>query len=843
MYRLTGFEAIEKKNIKVSVNWTVTENVVLKLTALQETVTVTGEAPIVDVAAAKTSTIYSLNQIENLPSSRNSYFGIIKQNPGFTSQTGEADIMSAARISAFGSNSEENGQYIDGVDVSSPEVGTAWLLPSMEMFEEVEVTGIGAAAEYGNFTGTYINIITKSGGNSLSGSLGYYGQFDLLTGDNNPVPYNDETGEGYHSFHRDKFSDVAFALGGPIIKDKIWFFGYYHRQVDSLSPWQGDPSYPAGSRGDEQFLKLTWQPASSHKLVLSLYRQFRYFPAAHGVDAWNLPESIGAETVPSYSWNVHYTLLASSNTLFELKYSGYASKDDYLPAFGGDLNDPYHYDLATGVSSQGLAFAWKYKTSLHKLKATVSHFTEDFLAGDHDFKFGVEFGRGADQSIGGYGGGKAYMDFNGQPYLLYAQNVFGYGGTVLSAGAFVDDSWKVGNRLTANLGIRFDYHNGHIPSFPIMNGWVETGQKEPKAEDVIDWKVFSPRVGLAYQLTADQKTLLKASYGRYFNYPYIANWEWPGPNVPDYTGYIWNGTGWDVMFTIPGEMGYRVDENLKNPYADQISVGLERQISADFSIGLTYLYKIQKNTIGYVNAAGIYEEVQRVSPDNGKTYTVFNQINAPEEDDLLTNPAGWGQDYHGLLLLLTKRYSRRWSLNASFTLSKAEGLNLSSASTAAWAGMSVVWLTKKFGTDPNDLINAKGPLNLDRRWSLKMSGVYDFPLGIMASANLIYQQGRPRISFVRVYDLDQRPGSYYAIIAEPKGTERFPGQLMVDMRIQKSFAIGQKFQLQLFADIFNLFNGGAYYEYRDYNLWSESSGIPSEMARPRRVQVGAKVKF
>jgi hypothetical protein len=297
------------------------------------------------------------------------------------------------------------------------------------------------------------------------------------------------------------------------------------------------------------------------------------------------------------------------------------------------------------------------------------------------------------------------------------------------------------------------------------------------------------------------------------------------------------------MFTIPGEMGYRVDKNLKNPYADQISVGLERQLAPDFSVGLTYLYKVQRNTIGYRNAAGIYEEVQRISPDNGQTYAVYNQTNAPEADDLLTNPAGWGQDYRGLLLTLTKRYSRRWSINASFTLSKSEGLNLSSASIAAWAGMSVVWLTKKFGTDPNDLVNAKGPLNLDRRWSLKVSGMYDFPLGILASANLIYQQGRPRIGFVRVYDLDQRPDSYYAIISEPKGTERFPNQLVVDMRIQKSFALGQKFQLQLFADIFNLFNDGTYYAYRDYNLWSESYNIPSEMARPRRVQVGAKIQF
>ncbi len=125
-FKLTGFETVKREAIGILIDSTVTENVVLKPAALQESVTVTGEAPVVDVAAAKTSTVYSLKQIENLPTSRYSFFDIVKQNPGFSTQTG--DIGSASRISAFGSNSEENSVYIDGVDVSSPELGTSLLL-------------------------------------------------------------------------------------------------------------------------------------------------------------------------------------------------------------------------------------------------------------------------------------------------------------------------------------------------------------------------------------------------------------------------------------------------------------------------------------------------------------------------------------------------------------------------------------------------------------------------------------------------------------------------------------------------------------------------------------------
>ena len=147
--------------------------------------------------------------------------------------------------------------YLDGVDLSNPEIGTAWLWPSFDMFEEIEVSGLGAQAEYGNFTGAVVNIVTKSGGNRFSGTASYYGQFDALTGDNNPEPYNETTDEGYYSYHRDKFYDIAFTLGGPIIKDKIWFFGMFQKQIDSVSYWQDDPDFPGEYRGDNEFFKLS----------------------------------------------------------------------------------------------------------------------------------------------------------------------------------------------------------------------------------------------------------------------------------------------------------------------------------------------------------------------------------------------------------------------------------------------------------------------------------------------------------------------------------------------------------------------------------------------------------
>jgi len=838
--KLEGFQTVEKKEIKLLIGMTVTENIFLKPKTLEEYITVIAMSPVIDVTKSSTSTNYDRTQLEKLPLGRDSsFFDIIKQTPGFATNYGWA----SSRMSAYGSNSEENATFMDGADLSSPEIGTAWLWPTPDMFEEVEVSGIGAPAEYGNFTGAVVNILTKSGGNTFSGTASYYGQFQKLTDDNNPDPYDPVTETGWHSYNRAKFYDLSFTLGGPILKDRIWFFTLFQKQLNSESQWQDDPDYQSEERIDEQFLKISAQITDKHRLVLSFDREHWYFPG-FSPSPWNLPETICAETDLSYAWNAHFTWLLSNNSFFELKYSGYHSSTKFMPAFGGDIHQPIHYDLATGVSSNGPWWAFEYIFTRHQVNATVSYFAEEFLAGDHDFKFGVQFNRGTSEVWRGYGGGKWYQDWYGEPYLLNEYDAWHYGGIIHNIGAFVDDSWKFGDRLTVNLGLRFDHHNGSIPAYPIIKEWTETGEKGEAIENLIVWNSFSPRVGLAFQLTSDQKTLLKASYGRYYVPPYIANWEWPGPNVPDYKSYYWDGTQWVLWRIIPGEMGYSVDPELKNPYADQFSIGLERAILPDFSLATTFIYKQQENVLGFINRAGVYEQVERVSPDNGKTYMVWNQLNPGIEDHFLTNPEGWGQTYLGLIFALNKKYSNRWMLSASLTLSKAKGLNLASHQTGLYSSsQSLTWYTGKFGVDPNNLINAKAPLNLDRGWSFKVSAAYNFPLDILASMNLTYQQGRPKVTFVRIFDLDQNPYSFTRIIGEPKGTERFNNLLLVDFRLQKTFNIYGALKLHAFVDVFNLLNDDTVVHYWSYSMWSVYYGVPSRMPLPRRAQIGLKLQF
>jgi hypothetical protein len=835
VFSLGGFQTVERQNIKVSLDTTVTADIILKQSTVQESIEVTAEAPVVDVTKSGVSTNFTKEQMENLPSGRFTVFDIIKQTPGIP-QTEQGEWRNAA----FGSNYESNAYLVDGVNLSSPDLGHAWNWQPQDMYEEVEVSGIGATAEFGSFTGAVINIVTKSGGNAFSGNLSYYGQFQGLTGDNNPggglVP--SIPGDKVYSYHRDEYLNASANLGGPIIKDSLWFFGLYEKNNDSYSPWLVGPKVPTKYLGNKALFKLSSQLGAKHKLVGSYYYEDQAFPGSP--DQFTRPESVLKETAVTNTWSFLYTFLMSNKAFFDLKYSHWATTDDDLPSMGGNINNPTVRDGFSGVRSGAPSWVWMGKMSRDQANANFSYFADDFLGGEHDFKVGVQYTRGASEWVGGYPGGKSYYLFAGSPLYMYQQQPFMYGGTTNAVGAFVDDSWKIGERLTVNLGLRFDHSNAHIPSWFAYDGWQKTSRRIPGLDNLIVWNSIAPRLGLAFQLTSDHKTLLKASLGRYYEAVHGNNYMYPGPAVTDWSIYTYDSsTGSYVLwYTIPGTVGFTVDPNLKNPYADVLSLGLERELRPNLSVGATFIYKREKDLLGYEDRGATYEKIDLVSPDNGKTYPVFNQTSklGTSNDYWIANPPSFGHTYKALILNFAKRYANNWQLYTSLTWSRAEGLDVTALGTGSWA---LLLNTGGFGKDPNDLTNAKGLLNHDRTWIFKVQASYSFPWGILAGLNYLYQTGVPTGTVVRVYpDQGNRK-----ILAEPKGPKRYKPWSMLDLRLQKTFSIYKSLRLDAMLDVFNLLNSGTVTGYRSHNLWQLTYNEPSSMFYPRRAQIGLRLKF
>ena len=843
LFKLEGFKTLERENVKLSVGRTVIINIVLEQTTLEESITVTASSPVVDATQSGFSHVYSKDDLEKLPFARGSYLEVIKHAPGMlmTSQ-------STSRIVAFGSNADSNSWLVDGVEVSSVSGGYTWVTTTQEAFEEIETYGLGAPAEYGSFTGAVVNVVTKSGSNTFHGTLSYYGQFDALTADNNPWKVLDPSippteAQNYpdsaYSYHVDKYYFASLNLGGPIVKDKLWFYGTFEKNGEKTSYWNMYPGYAVSYPANKAFFKLSAQPTNRHKLSGYFYFEDKEWPDSPY--NWIAQSSLGTETDNLYSWNFLYTWQLSNSAYFELKYAGYLTHDDYLPQTG-DMDTPPHWDWGTGEISGGCAYClWKWTMSRHQAHANFSYFAEDFL-GDHEFKIGVQYSHGDTRYSSGYAGEGYYYDYFGLPYYFYQRDVYYVGSAENCFAAFVDDSWKIGARLTVNLGLRFDHINAYVPELPIMDGWAgPTAEKSPEVPDMINWNSISPRIGLVLSLTSDQKTLLKANYGRYHDKNVMTNWNTPGPNVTDLNVYYydWNLKKYVHWYTITPEEEYSMDPNLKRPYNDMFSVGLERELLPDFAAGLTLIYKQYGDLIGLEERGGIYEEVSMVSPDNGQTYTLFNQVNVGTVEKIITNPSDYEQKYRAVMLTLKKRYSHNWLLNASLVYSKSWGLNTMSRSTRA-SQENVIYKGGNFGEDPNDYINAYGRMPADRPWILKVQGGYTLPWDIMASFNWIYQTGRPYVTFTG-FRLNQ---GFRRILTEPRGKQRFPNWNMMDFRLEKTFHIGDRVTFQAIFDLFNVFNANTPTSYSSYDMWKTSRYlVPRSIFWPRRLQIGFKLQF
>jgi len=832
VFSLNGFQTVERQNIKVSLNITITQDIILKQSTITESIVVTAEAPVIDVTKSGITVGFTKEQMEDLPTGRFTVFDIIKQAPAIPQ--GEVDYLNTI----YGSNISSNAYLVDGIDVSSPGQGHSWNWMPQDMFEEVEVSGIGAPAEYGNFTGAVINIVTKSGGNTFSGNFSYYGQFQSLTGDNNPKDDLDLSidPDKAYSYNRDKYFNASFNLGGPIIKDRLWFFGLYERYEDSYSSWLIAPKFPSKYLGNKVLFKLSSVISDKHRLVGSYYYEDQKFPESPS--EFNLAETVTTEIVNTHTWAFLYTFLMSDNAFFELKYSGWRTTDDYLPSLGGSVNDPSFYDGASGVRSGAPSWAWIGGMNRDQASVAFTYFAEDFLAGDHEFKIGVQYTKAKSEWTGGYPGGKSYYLWDGYPYYMYEYNPFMYGATSTVIGGFIDDSWKISDRLVLNLGLRFDLNDGSIPSWFVYDGWEKTSERVPGIDNLVEMNHLAPRLGLAFQLTSDHKTLLKASYGRYYDANHHDNWSFPGPAVSDYSVYYydWGIEDYVLWYTIPGEAGYTLDPTLRNSYADVLSLGLERELMPNLSVGATFIYKKEKDLIGYEDRGATYEQISAVSPDNGQTYNVFNQTSAVGSNEYwIANPSDYGQTYKALIFSFTKRYSNNWQLYGSLTWSEAEGINVVSNLTDSWA--TAVW--GSFGKDPNDYTNQGGPLSHDRTWIFKLQASYSFPWGIIAGINYLYQTGAPQPTWTRIYP-DQGRRS---ILAEPRGPDRYKPWNLFDFRLQKTFYVYKSLRLDAMIDVFNLLNSATVTRVRSHNLWSGTYNEPRSIFTPRRIQIGLRMKF
>lgn len=836
---LDGFKAIVRDGLRVEVGRTFDVDFSLEVGSLSETVTITAESPLVDGSSTAVTTNYNAEILKNTPMTRFSVFDMFQFTPGVS----PSQIEDSTTQSAYGSNTNENQYQIDGTNITSPTSGQMWPYPNTDIVEEFELIGVGAPAEYGNMQGAVFNVVTKSGSNQVKGVANWFGQYQALTDNNTP----DEP----LPFHRDKFNDATIQVGGPLQRDRMWWFGSYQYRRDLYSDPGTPPNLPTRDMQDRVFGKLTWQIRPTQTLMVAYHN-----------DHWRLPSTITATTpheastlgkghnpTPTATWHV----LLNDRTTFELRYGGFynwSSTEGLLQ----NLTTPGVFDQGTGVSSVN-ARAYSFSKNAPRLTTISSKLTRAITAHGqlHDLRVGAQFQDGGTMSESVWPGGQQITLNDGQPLFIEVRDPSFSGGNMRTLGLFVDDGWAVANRVKINAGVRFDINRGWIQKMPKLDAARNQVGEVEGIDDLVDWKSISPRLGVNMQLRENGGTVLRLSYGRYYQGVTTGLYSGlsPAQAVTRRFGFNAATRQYDILQREVDPRGqFTIDPGLDQPFTDQYTIGVDHELMANLAVGASYIHKQAEDFLGRVDIASTWAPRTVIDPGNQRALTVFNRASpAPNVRIQLTNPnpdtcsyctEAFRQTYNGVLLSLTKRMSHRWQAIGSLTLAKVEGLHAGSSSGQSSAAGT-------FGDDPNDLLNAFGVLGLDRDIMWKLQGSYILPADVVLSTNWIWQAGRPyarKLSVTRFADGTTPAQGSFTIFLEPRdGSLRMDSQNYVNLRAEKRIQLNGSRRLTAMIDVLNLLNADTPLTLITETVTSVNFAKADTRFDPRRAMVALRFEF
>jgi hypothetical protein len=827
-YVLQGFGTLRRENIPVAVGQTVELNVVLTVSSVAETITVTGDSPVIDAVATQMSTSYTTEWTQNAPVRRNSYFDYLNSAPG-VSQTSYRGTTTSA--TSLGSSTNENSYLIDGANISS----FPWL--NTDILQEVEVIQLGASAEYGGVQGAVFNVVTRQGSNQFRGDLNYYFQHDSLVSRN-----TEESFDRGWPYHLDEYSDVSAQATGPFIADKLFFFGSlgYQRYADSQPG--ADPAYPGRTTTKRWFWKFNYNINSNHRLMHGYHDDNGI--GGGSVSQFVAPSAASQGRGHNPTPNVVYTGVLSNKMVVEARYSGFW----WMRSDGPNLpGEPYiktrFVDQDTGYITGGIS-SWDERRQYRgSSQVKLTRYADRFLGGGHDFNVGLQMAQTSSSGI--FGNNDTITSVGGRPSFGTTQLPYYTGTNGSWAGAYFDDTYRPGTRATINVGVRYDYSKGGYPAFPMLDANANpTGVMSAANDNVVNISSVSPRLGISFKL--NEQTIFKGHYGRYYN-ELPADFSAIVPSTtPEFT-FQFDAAGNRVNFTSQTPANIRIEQDRKASYSDQFIIQGERELIPNLGLQANYVHKRGEDFAGWQDIAGQYVQVPYVDSvgveATGDTVMVWRLVTPPNSRIfLLTTPDGLYTRYNGLSLVATKRMANNWQGTFSAVFSKSTGRISSSARSGPGSAQSSG--AGSFARDaagPNDFVNTDGRLLGDKPVVLKANVVAHLPWGLLVSGNLQHQTGRLWSRQIRPTGLGF-PAAPTINMEANTGERRVKDIDMIDLRIQKNIRLAST-QLGLFVDALNLTNTNANEGLGSQLGNSSAFGVPTNFVTPRRLQLGTKLQW
>jgi hypothetical protein len=843
---LSGFQPAKQGNIQLELGKILKVDLTLGVGAFSETVTVSGEAPLIDVKQNAGGANLQSAVIDRIPKGRD-FTNVVTSAPGI-------DDESLSRgVQVDGGSGADNRFVVDGVDTTNIATGLSTRRVAPDFIQEVQVKATGYNAEYRASVGGVMSVITKSGSNAFHGAMGMYFTDEGLQGAIRPYlrlnPSNQTIAE-YVTTPPDKWSTVegVFDFGGPVIKNKLWFYVAYdpnrtntNRTIDYF---RADPTGGAKTFVQDA-LEQTWNYNVTGQISKNLRGKFAVtnlrnraglaLPAIEADGTSTANPLLYPSVSQNYGFNDSYSgvfdWVVNNHTYVNLttSYLRYGGHDegtfftDTRHVF--DASNFQYSDIPANLQHVAGYFDERPSTRMTKDTFTRLNVSTDITRyfewkGQHTLKGGIQLERLANDVFSGQMAptvdlyyGAAYYAVDGRiingtyGYFDISQRYTSGNVTGSDVAFFLQDAWTVNDRLTLNLGLRAERETS--PSYT-SNPGVEFGFA----------KKLAPRVGFAWDIKGNSRWKMYGSYGVYYdllkmtlgrvmfggdkwmNYYYTLD-------QPDFTkigncAFQANATG--CGGTYIEAVDYRplandpslnlVDPNLKPITQQEITFGLDHELTNTISIGANYVHRQVDRAI---EAVCIFINDQ---PWCGVNNPGFGSVGSHPFADGPAQPKAQ-RDYDALDLHLRKRLSNHWSADVNYTYSRLFGNWSGIASTDAainslqpYSGMAFNFLYYSYDAKGNVSV---GRLATDRPHQLKLQTTYDTPWHTLIGLNFMALSGTPWGTV-----MDEAGMDFFPYGRENLG--RTPIFTRTDLLLQQEVHLSGKTRVSFGVNVINLFD-------------------------------------
>ncbi len=830
---LAGFNTLIQDNLLLEVGQSATLSFTMKIATLQETVTVAGESPLVETQKSDLAGRVSATQVENLPLNGRNWLDLVALVPGARGNPGTIRA-------GFGSGDMARYQ-VDGVDVSGQCCGGANQGYSQENIQEFEVITNRYDAEYGRAAGVVINAVTKSGTNQLrTTGFGFLRDSDLGDAKN----FITNRVEPFHE------KQMGLNGGGPILRDRIFFFASYEYQSRDVSaiPRTGFASYDVAAnngvtrhyttfRGDAQW-------GQKHRLF-GRTSSYNWEQLNVGVGERNAISNGYSRPSDNRDLSVGDTWVVSDRMVNEIRV-GFSKIDNKLVS---NSTMPLHTFPSIVIGSPTNSPQW-WKEFNSQITDTLSYFIPAWH-GEHNLKTGFQWFRpdykGAFPSDVPWGGAYRFSrdpgnpdDPSTYPAPTSYSAVLGdpsYAIKNATYGMFFKDDWTVSSRLTLNLGLRYDLETGTVNTD--LENPVEPGEKKG------DYNNFAPRLGFAYDLRGDGRTVVRGGYGRNYdkvllnissNERRAILFQFATTTVlnPSYTNPL-NGLTFEQIKAqnLPRNM-IAIANDYKTPAADQVSIGVAHQFGASYAFQMDYVYSRGFNE-PRARSINFFEDPATHLPKDprifGRPYPQYVNITRYETTA--------SSDYDGWQFGFQAR-----SIGPQWMRSQVSGTY-----TLSWTYSD---------HESNRFDGVTNPFNLEDEWSFSagdqrhraiFNSVSQLPWNFQVAA--IFFVGSPRPINTRT-NLDPfgmgATGRWLDATGRTIGrnSERTPeNDYKLDLRVTKTVVVG-RVRLQGIMEAFNILNTENLTNYNGLygsNTYLQPASSTDIFYQPRQVQFGFRVTY